>query len=563
LLAASCLVVLLYAFALLAFVPRYETNDDASMNLVVAGRILADAPDEHLVFSNVLVGLALQGLYRVWPEAPWYGGYLLAVTGLSLLAVAYALIRANPSGQQLLLTTGLMLAFGLPCVVWLQFTKAAFLAALAGLLLLLNVARGRGPFAQAWPAVGLLVLGCLVRFQSFLLAAAVLAPALAWTFWEQRRSRPARAALLLLAAVGVAGSGLERFNGWYYEQDPGWRGFYEFNALRAQFVDYGRVDYNERTKPAFDAVGWSAADVGMLYLWNFADRQRFSAAKFRAVLAAVGPEDRVHDERSWGDLADRLARDVGVLTLAAFGLGCLAWAGGGWRARVAPAACLAAAVGLCVFLFGYFYLPRHVLLPACGGFAAAAVAWSSARLTWRDLWPGTATAAAAARTATLALVAVLLAWWIGGAVELNAAEQARHEQAVQMTKALHPRPDQLFVLWGAAFPYELTVFPLEPLAVSPDFKAVSLGSGCQSPLTDRRLHEFGITDLYQALGQRRGVLLVMQGALAARILAAYMKEHYGVPIGFHRVFSHPALGDGGVYAVLDLSRLPPQTKAAP
>jgi hypothetical protein len=550
---------------LLVFVPRYETNDDAAMNLIVAGRAFGDAPDEHLVFSNVLVGLGLQGLYRAWPEAPWYGSYLMAVTSLSLLAVCYALIRANPAGQQLVVTAGFLVAFGLPCVVWLQFTKAAFMAALAGLLLLLNVVRGRGPVAQAWAGLLFLILGSLVRFHSCLLAGAVLAPALAWACWEQRCSRSAWLAIAVVAGGVVIGCGLEWFNGWYYAQDPGWRGFYEFNAVRSQFTDYGRVDYNERTKPIFDAVGWSAADVGMLYSWNFADRQRFSAEKLRAVLAATSPDERVSDGRSWGDLAWRVGLDLSLLVVASFGLGCLVWGGGGWRGRLVPGLCLASAVMLCIYFFRFLYLPPHVSLPAFGGFAAATIAWSSGQWGWRDLWPWMSLKAdAVARTAALALVGVLLAWLVWADFQENATQYARHQLSVRMVKALEPRPNQLYVLGAASFPIEWILLPLGPLSIPRDFKAVGLGTNTQTPITDRRLQEFGIADLYRALYERGDVFLVTseKNMIGKVILAAYMKEHYGVRLGFGLAFSHPGLCGAGVYSLTDLSRLPPDTRAA-
>ena len=66
-----------------------------------------------------------------------------------------------------------------------------------------------------------------------------------------------RARTAIEIGVLAAGWGLTRFNSWYYERDPGWRGFYEHNFLRGRFTDYLPVAYNERTRPALEAVGWS------------------------------------------------------------------------------------------------------------------------------------------------------------------------------------------------------------------------------------------------------------------------------------------------------------------
>src|SRR5436309_2613757 len=71
--------VALVAAGLLALVcpglltPRYETNDDVMMTLIASGRTFVDRPDEHLLLSNVLLGLPLSRLYAAAPGVPWYG----------------------------------------------------------------------------------------------------------------------------------------------------------------------------------------------------------------------------------------------------------------------------------------------------------------------------------------------------------------------------------------------------------------------------------------------------------------------------------------------------------
>src|ERR1700722_17856110 len=77
----------------LALTPRYETNDDAGMNLVAAGRGFVDRPDEHLLYSNVLIGLALKTLYQVAPSVPWYGGLWFLTAFAALFAVFFSCLR--------------------------------------------------------------------------------------------------------------------------------------------------------------------------------------------------------------------------------------------------------------------------------------------------------------------------------------------------------------------------------------------------------------------------------------------------------------------------------------
>jgi hypothetical protein len=117
-----------------------------------------------------------------------------------------------------------------------------------------------------------------------------------------------------------------------------------------------------------------------------------------------------------------------------------------------------------------------------------------------------------------------------------------------MLAALRPRDDTLFVLWADAFPYQQLVLPLEPLPVPPSFKAVGLLWVTRTPLTARRLEEFGIDDLYKALYQRSDVLL-LSNPIGNRILAAYLAKHYGVELRARAVFGHPALGGNQFYVL--------------
>src|SRR5687768_6765802 len=83
---AAALGVLLVALAV-GTGTWYETSDDVGMNAGVAGGYGIAAPDEHLVFTNVLVGLVLKAAYQSAPGVPWYGLYLL--TTLAFAAVAF------------------------------------------------------------------------------------------------------------------------------------------------------------------------------------------------------------------------------------------------------------------------------------------------------------------------------------------------------------------------------------------------------------------------------------------------------------------------------------------
>ena len=547
-LVSAGLVAALVAVACV-FSPRYETLDDAITNLIAAGRVFADAPDEHLPFGNVLIGLVLRSAYRAAPDYPWYGGYLLTVGAVSLVVVCQALLRANPTRKQFLLVVVFLLAVGLPCLVQLQFTRVAFLAALAGLLTLVVVAAGRLPTWQAGLAAALLLLACLVRRESCLLAGVVLGPAVAVALWQCRRTRCVYLVGLTLAGTVLGGLLLGEYNRWYYAQGP-WADFHEYQALLARFTDYLPVEYNERTRPLLDRVGWAQVDLDMLYQFNVADPERYSAARLREVLAGVGTEERIMAWRSWGTLADTVVLDVTALPLLAAVAAGLVLAGGGWRGRVVPLLCLLAALVVCLVLYRYFHLPARVYFPALAAVLGAVIVSAVGELSpadWRVRSP-----AGAGRVVTVVAAALFVLIGLIDLGNLGSAARARSAQARKMLARLAPRKNQLFVLWADAFPYQDVVLPLQRLALPRQFKAVGLIWVTHTPLTARRLEEFGITDLYRALYERPDVLL-FSNPLGNRILGAYLARHYGIRLGGRAYFTDPALGPIRIYALHELS----------
>ena len=118
------------------------------MNAIAAGRAFVDRPDEHLVFSNVLVGRPLKALYEFAPRVPWYGSLLFLTACLALWSICFVCLRRPDSEWTIGLTGFFLWVGGIPVLTQLQFTRIAFLAGLAGLLLLADAVRGRAGIFQ-------------------------------------------------------------------------------------------------------------------------------------------------------------------------------------------------------------------------------------------------------------------------------------------------------------------------------------------------------------------------------------------------------------------------------
>jgi hypothetical protein len=528
--------------AVTAFTPYFETNDDVVMNLVAAGLVVGDRPDEHLLYSNVLIGLPLKALYGACPAVPWYGLYQLATLAVAAGAAGYALLRVNPSARQAAVVLLFLVVVVLPCQVGLQFTKTAFLASFAGLMLLLAPLRGASP---RWPrsadvaGVALLTLGSMVRFDSFLMAVVLLVPvaaagAVAAPGRAVRRAIPVAVAAALAVALSVG-------NRAYYARSPGWEDFYAYNSLRVGFTDYDRYADTRETKPALDAVGWERVDLDMMRNYCFADRDRYSLARLRQFAAAAprnpGP--------AAGQVTLALLRDLPrypdlfILLIAVAGAALLT--GTGWRQSALPALLVAAGFGLTVFLRVNFYLPPRVAFCLFAGVLAAVSLRPGEGAAFHRGAPG-ARRAGLVRAAGLVAVAVLVPWGVKLAAARQAEAREVHVTMNRVLRVLKPRPDQLFVLWREWLHLEAIVYPLEDLRGLRDFRCVWLSVLLRTPVAERRLRDFGITDLCRAICERPDVYVVAGGSFFP-MFQYYMHRRYGIETTCEVVFPVGARGD--------------------
>ena len=516
------------------FTPLFQTNDDVGMQLLAQGVGMSGERTPYILFSNILLGRLLVALYGM-ADWPWYrllGLSVQAVSGVTLVAA----LRPVGSQRRGWLWIGAYFAvFGLSFLIRPQFTIVAAEAQIAAVLCLQAAwRRGRIGAGSAALVVLLTAAAAAIRLQSSLLIVTLFAPQIAFeaigrcfAASPKQAVRACVTAFAPLAVAVVAGFGLTANNAAEYDRHPGWREFLEFNRLRAEFNDFERVAYNPQTAAIFDEVGWSENDVRMFRTWFFTDRQLFSLEKLRTLVARASVSRPRPDAHAFVAFGRELLRDPATRTMLALLVAtALAIPAGQWhRLRWL----LSAAVGLSVVGYLVYELnraPPRVYQPLLAFLVCEAIFLSS------GAQPASKSRGHAFRCLLTAVCCFAVAWsWCGWMrFELRESRQAAQvsRRFVEVAHELSQPPRRLYVTWGAAFPYEL-VPPLDPLGEFRDLRILSLGVMTQSPVTDARLTEFGITDLYQALYQRDDILLISTEA-HNRLLVDFVLEHYGTQI---------------------------------
>ncbi len=272
-----------------------DSSDDMAMNLIASGAF--GSGSQYLVYSSILYGYFLKGLYFILPGINWY---LTAQFILNFAAVTSILLSlATFLSEKKALTAAVLLHFyfALEFYEKQQFSQNASLYALAGFVLFFT-ALARQEYAKKCRIAGvvMLLLSALVRFEClllmlpfgglFLLAAVLRDPqiseqkGLKEKFLECRKKW--RTLLITLFASIFLCLGIFLLDQLVFWQKPEWKAYKEYHW--DGIIPLLDVD----GAPEFDPDALSAADITpediyLLYLYQYADMDYFSVEKLKTL----------------------------------------------------------------------------------------------------------------------------------------------------------------------------------------------------------------------------------------------------------------------------------------
>ncbi|MEX0679336.1 MAG: hypothetical protein WD063_19830 [Pirellulales bacterium] len=559
-------VLVLLATSAAAFQFSYDTNDDVFMTMIAAGKGFCPVPDEHLIFTNVLIGRALSRLYTAWPYVPWYGCYLLSVHYAAQVAVLYCALtipsRCRPAADS---ARGVRRRLALYLVYFalvelaflnnLQFTTTAFLAAQAGIFLVLLAAlrlarqMGSAVILPLCAAVLLLAAAALVRLESLWMALLVAVPLV--VFLAPRLPRRA----LVFGGCAVASATLlivlaTAYDRASYEHDPRWSRFLDYNRLRVKFNDYRWTSYTPETAKVFSAAGWTKNDHDMIAHWFFDDARLYSEKHLRFILEAYPWQTARLTPLYYREVCRKLLQERSVwsvLLVLPFFLASIDRGGG---ARWAVLGCAIMGLALVLILIFCFKLPPpRTYFPLLSFPLAAALLFpaGSAGASSLRAEPEMAQSARSphgssdwhARPPSSRVVLILLVVGIVMGVYHQGRRSVhvfRKRRALEAFLAdARPADHKLYVSWEAALPFEL-ISPLDNLAAWSGMPLLSLAWMQQTPWQEEIKRRFGISSLAQAMSERDDIVLVATPVHRA-LFVTFAKEHFQTDIEFVPVAS--------------------------
>lgn len=259
---------------------QYRTNDDATLANLAAG---AYGDSLHLIYINLLFSLVLRPLYALTPGLNWYVLVQIGLVYLAAVALVDLALEKLGTLRGSLLSLTVVLPFAYVLLYRFQYVHNSGILLAAGLLLIAaDLGRCRG---RTVAGILLALVGSLLRWPNFLAIGGLSAALLLGRFFQLDRDGMKKAVAAMLALF-VLVFGAKAVDSWYYQQDPAWQDFTDYNDARTAFSDYA-VYHLDGDPMAYCANGFTLAETNMLVRWDFYDPAVYTPAKIRAAAAAI------------------------------------------------------------------------------------------------------------------------------------------------------------------------------------------------------------------------------------------------------------------------------------
>lgn len=467
---------------------------------------------------------------------PWYGSYLLLCHFFSLSIISTILTMKHGLKAGIVITVVIVFAVEIYTICNLQFTTTAFMLAAAGGLLASAWLESPGSYKSPYfgTAILLLVASSMVRFQMFCLSMVLIALALvpSLLFVPKKSDRIIRASVLFGFSL-LLSYALVCINNGYYAVDSGWKDFYRNCATNGLIRDYARPANTDQARKALRKVGWSDNDLRAQRDFLNWDEKIFSAENTEYVATRLPAFRSDLNAISVFQSLITCLRDPLIWPLFPAIIFFLLL-----RRRDLPLAyyssVLFAAVATAALMIVFLKLPARIYT-CIAEFLLLTFAFTidASKLKVRKS-DGNILGAWLGIVSCLILSVPYLA--LSANLPRIRSLKRYNKELKQTLKTLQPREDQLYIVWGASFPYE-AIKPLDDLTVLfENFNLLSLSCQNGTPLISEQLKRFQVKDPFEGLVRRNNeIFLIASPVYPFDVLTNYYLEHYGINVVFERL----------------------------
>jgi len=229
----------------------FEHNDDRYMAEILSG-VLTREPDAHVVHINYLLSLPLAGLYRIAPNVPWYGTFLILLHFIIYTILGKLVFNVCENWVERVIGLGSMFILAAAHIYMLgelQFTSTAAMLAVSGYVcLLVDKEKGKHTFFV------LELLGFFLRENAMLMVQPIgMGVFLAEILVQKKDSFKYKCSDIakvfgILCAVILIGS----IGNWLGYGSAEWKTYDRINEARYKMFDFYGVPAYEDVKEILD-----------------------------------------------------------------------------------------------------------------------------------------------------------------------------------------------------------------------------------------------------------------------------------------------------------------------
>ncbi len=555
----------LFLFCFVVFRIGYGVNDDVQL-IAVASGYLGGKPYPFLIFSNVILGFALNFLYQFPTQINWEIWLFIAVHFMSVSALLYILFSRSPS-KWIVQGIGILIVLSgeIYFLLNITFTTVAAVASIAGFCLILMAARSdacRVEYSFIW-GVGLIFVASLIRIESLGFVFLIILPFLVGNF----RSFNLQDLVKFLGIAGLLVLGVYAFDKFYLNLFPNWLSYNTYTLTRSMLHDTPRL---ANIDGVIRDVNWSANDLNVFSRWFFPDQVTYSLENLRYLVDHVS--DKRADVLSWVFFLPDYLSSLTVLpyTIMIVSL---------WLCILVYGVDLKRTLGVSVLTIGFIVLtiiylewtqkaPNRILLfSILAGITFSLVNWYwvDAKQLEESVTPTVDNSQARSGFLSVFFSLIMMIGVIFQqsiqTTQLNISHQKAYEQILADIRALQMRGSisQKALIVSAAYgiPWEWS----NPIFLEfPSIQYLPTNWETFSPAYNNVLREFQIQSLPISLFKDSSIYL-MADTSTMRGIIQFIKEHDGVNVTAKIIYVIPSqFSQGTVYdgvTLFKLQQVPP------
>jgi len=516
--------IILFALFFFFATPKYQTNDDNAMEAIASG-LRTGQPSEYLIFINVLIGKLLVFLYSNYPALNWYPILFYLIHFISMTIILHCLLSKKNYTYGLAFYLLIFVFFELFLLANLQFTTTAFISGISGIILFLTYIDSKGfkLYFVMSSSIILLILAGLIRHNVLYLVLGISSVVILLKFIKKPKLKIPVFIIILIVLFTT----FYQYNNYYYNKDPQWKFYMEYDNLRHKIIGYPRFIFNSSTKDVYNAVGWSENDVSMIMSWFYNDLEIYPKEKLQYVVDNI--KSKINIKETFKNLKNAyMDLDLKMRLFTAFFLIIMILEI--IRRRNKYLYLILVPSFLISLYFSYLgRLPDRVFIPIILSVILISIFFIEP-FSFRGM---SNTKKIVIKITTLAIcIFIVAAIFISTSYEsqINKLNQKKFE--TEINKMIEK--NKIYFIWIATLQDRSILFN-----ASDHFK--NLKSICQgwiihSPIYNEILDKYSINNIYKDIAERSDIYVITK-ASRADFYCRFMSEHYGEMIEYEKVDS--------------------------